>query len=70
MRFVPRHEVTRALAKAIRPNVIATGDEGPLHKAWALVPSSLVEEHHVYTPGVAYHAWVVTMLVPHIGDMS
>ena len=54
--FVPRHEVTRAVAKAIRANILATGDEGSLHKDWALVPYSLVDEQHVAdAPGVTDH---------------
>ena len=50
-RFLPRHEVTRALAQSMRTNILTTGDEGLLHKDWALAPSSLVDECHVaYAP--------------------
>ena len=39
-----------------------------MHKDWALLPSSLVDEGHVTcTPGVPDHPWVVAMVITHCG---
>ena len=66
--FVPRHEATKAVAKAVRVVVVTIGDGQLLHKEWALVPKHLVGERHVtYVPGVADHPWVIAMAVTHTG---
>ena len=66
--FVPRHEATKALAKAVQLVVVAKGDEEPLQKDWALISQHFVDERHVtYMPGVADHPWVIAMAVTHTG---
>ena len=66
--YISRHKVTRALARSLRTDILTTADVGLLHKDWALVPSSLVDEGHVtYTPVVADHPWAVAMVITHSG---